>query len=211
MAKSYLTFASSGRRYYYTEPEKEPPLLSDILYGLGGLIRGCGQWRPYTVLHHSWVCYQYACLKTAFIQNSEAFCLKVLLHDMTEAVMQDIPSNLKKLLPEYRALYDSHDEYLHAHFKVARPKNIPGGPQEENLLKEIDSLVGDVEGDFFCKEWTCSYPPDTNQLQSERSLIRHEIKRVLQYDLNTLAKLVEFEYNTILKKDKDLGTRTATK
>ena len=199
MSKAYLTFAKSGRRYYYETPSKQPPLIGDLFYGLAGIYRGCGQWRPYSVLHHSWVCREFARYKMWNVEGADVFGLKVLLHDVAEAVMQDIPTPLKGLLPEYVKLYEQHYAYIHQSLGVARPIDYPNGPQEATLLHTIDKLCGDVEGDFFVKDWTTAYPPDTMDMQRDRTLILHSIQRALLHDADTLVKLCVHEYETVTK------------
>lgn len=187
----YMRFAKSGRRYYYLTPEKEPPLLQDLLYGLGGIVRGCGQWdRGYDVLRHSWVCYQHAFNQT----HNDEFSIAVAFHDLAEAVMHDLPYPLKGLLPEYNAMYARHEAYLFDLFKIPRvPK------MSQDAIHLIDRVVGDVEGEMWVADWVpipAEDPWDLKVRADIRDLIRRaidlqeeHISTQLMYELGRYHKL----------------------
>jgi 5'-deoxynucleotidase YfbR-like HD superfamily hydrolase len=71
-----------------------------------------------------------------------------LVHDLTEAVMGDIATPIKDLLPDYRNLYRIHENYW------MKQLNLPelSGSQVASL-KLADKLVGDIEGKLFLKGW----------------------------------------------------------
>lgn len=83
----------SGRKFDFLDPKPEQIYLLDIAHGLSCESRFSGQTNKfYSVAQHSeWV---------SRLVPPE-FALQGLLHDAAEAYCKDIPSPLKKLLPEY--------------------------------------------------------------------------------------------------------------
>jgi hypothetical protein len=180
----FMRFAKSGRRYYYLSPEKEPPLLTDLLYGLGGIVRGVGQWsRRYDVLRHSWVCYQHAWNET----HNDLFSVAVGYHDICEAVMHDLPSPLKILLADYKVLYARHDEYLTQHLHIPRLAKV-----DQDTLHLIDKVVGDVEGEMWVKDWEVMPYSDPRDVKT-RSTIRGYIQRSMELPEEAVADQLCYE------------------
>ena len=180
----YMRFAKSGRRYYYLTPEKEPPLLQDLLYGLGGIVRGCGQWsRDYDVLRHSWVCYQHAFNQT----RNDEFSIGVGYHDLPEATMHDLPSPLKVLLPDYAALYSQQENYLFDLFKIPRLTKM-----SQDACHLIDRVVGDVEGEMWVKDWV-PIPADDPRDLKVRADIRELIHRSIELHEDHIISQLMYE------------------
>lgn len=86
-----------GRRIYVRGPVLNPAIhLVDIAYGLARINRYTGQTRHrYSVASH--------CLMVADLLGSR-WARSGLLHDAVEAVLGDVSSPLKSLLPDYRRL-----------------------------------------------------------------------------------------------------------
>lgn len=81
------------------KPEKDMILLEDIAHGLSHVCRYAGQiGNFYSVAQHS--------VYVSSLLSDKQLQLDALLHDATEAYLQDIPSPIKALLPDYRNVED---------------------------------------------------------------------------------------------------------
>ena len=88
----------SGRTINLLDPQPESIHILDIAAGLANECRFAGQCpRFYSVAQHS-------VLASQIVRHGLA--MQALLHDAAEAYLKDIPSPLKALLPEYRAIED---------------------------------------------------------------------------------------------------------
>lgn len=86
----------SGRYFSFEHPERTPIRIEDIAHGLSNLCRFTGQCkRFYSVAQH-------AVLVSHIVPKSLAF--QALHHDDAEAVMGDMSSPLKKMVPQYKEL-----------------------------------------------------------------------------------------------------------
>jgi 5'-deoxynucleotidase YfbR-like HD superfamily hydrolase len=108
MSCNLINLSNGGFFDFNGDPEKEPCVddhvdIESIALGLSREARFAGQSStPYSVADHSvWVS---RCLgKGGF---SPGVRMLGLLHDAAEAFMRDLPSPLKELLPEYKAIED---------------------------------------------------------------------------------------------------------
>lgn len=87
---------TSGRRLSLVSPDTASVCAEDIAHGLSQICRWSGQTRDfYTVAEHSlWV--------SKIVDPAHQ--LRALLHDATEAYLQDVPSPVKDLVPGYREI-----------------------------------------------------------------------------------------------------------
>lgn len=86
----------SGKAFHYDDPRISDIEIEDIATGLSNTCRFAGQLdNHYSVADHS--------VLVSYLVPPE-HALQALLHDATEAYLCDIPSPLKRLLPEYQAL-----------------------------------------------------------------------------------------------------------
>lgn len=86
----------SGLHLDVLDPQPDQINILDIAHGLANECRFAGQCRVfYSVGQHSVLASQ---------NVSKSHALEALLHDAAEAYIKDIPSPLKALLPEYRAI-----------------------------------------------------------------------------------------------------------
>lgn len=153
----------SGRRYYYNDPERNDVILEDLLWGISNIPRFTGQaGKDYDVLRHSWVCWKVALIDSP---NSWDFPIGCMFHDLTEGVMGDVNSPLKKMLPDYRKLYNTHEKFLIERFKLPNWVEI-------DKVKITDRFVGDVEGEYFLKGWEPWHGAKEPRVAKMREVVR---------------------------------------
>jgi hypothetical protein len=124
----------------------------EIAHGLSRIVRFCGQTpRPETVAEHSfWVAYRIwketGDRKKAFVG---------LLHDASEALLQDIPAPLKAFLPDYRRIeriFQSHIYEAHgADFEICQ-EAVKKADMEQLAEEESVHFGRSYEGKRFCLE-----------------------------------------------------------
>ena len=91
---SYI--ATATNKHFYLDVRIEDIDIQDIATGLANECRFNGQIDNfYSVAQHS--------VYTSYLVAPE-FALEALLHDASEAYVKDLPSPLKKLLPEYKLI-----------------------------------------------------------------------------------------------------------
>lgn len=112
--------------------------IEDIAHGLSFICRYSGQCKTfYSVGEHSINCYKVAC----DLGYSSELKLYTLLHDATEAYLYDIPTPIKKRLPEYKKSESILENMIYNRFGL---NNISIDDKEK--VKTIDNFV-------FNKEW----------------------------------------------------------
>jgi hypothetical protein len=115
------------------DPKPEQIHIGDIAHQLSMICRFSGATRKfYSVAEHS--------INVAKITKS----LNGLLHDASEAYLQDINGNLKKFLPDYKAVEKRFEAVIQEKFGV------------EPLLeygKAADAIMLQVEGRYLIKGW----------------------------------------------------------
>lgn len=103
--------------------------LKALIWGCARQPRYAGQWREdvefYSVAEHSLLCWRAA--KAAIPANQQhkletrRFLRTVLCHDLTEGILGDIPTPLKKLMPDYGRLEDNLYSSLARRFDLLDP------------------------------------------------------------------------------------------
>lgn len=100
----------SGRHFDYLKPSIESINITDIAKALSHECRYTGQLeRFYSVAQH--------CVECSYIVPKK-FALEALLHDAVEAYCKDIPSPLKRLLPDYQRMEKSIDLIVRQKFNL---------------------------------------------------------------------------------------------
>jgi len=98
----------TGKRIDYNAPSPDQIDIKDIAIALSRECRYAGHVREfYSVAQHSALC-------SAIVDDELA--LEALLHDASEAYLKDIPSPLKALLPDYKAIEARFDKVIRRYF-----------------------------------------------------------------------------------------------
>lgn len=103
--------------------------LRALVWGCARQPRYAGQWREdvefYSVAEHSLLMWRYAKNKiprdTQHTRETRRFLRTVLCHDLAEGILCDIPTPLKKMLPDYGRLEDSLYSSLARRFDLLDP------------------------------------------------------------------------------------------
>lgn len=128
MSESTIQLLNGGF-FDFIEPARSVYTVQDIARGLSHTARFSGQTdRPYYVGQH--------CVLVSKMVDAE-HALAALIHDGCEAFMADIPSPLKKLLPDYVELEKRAEADMCKRFGVKFPFH-PSIKEADNLIFEIE-------------------------------------------------------------------------
>lgn len=115
---------ASGRYFNFERPESTPISVKDIAHALSHLCRFTGHCRGfYSVAQH-------AVLVSHLVPPEHAY--HALHHDDVEAVMGDMSSPLKRLMPEYKALEHRVEASILAQFGL--PATTPAEVKHADLV-----------------------------------------------------------------------------
>jgi len=132
----------SGEPIVYLDPQQTEVYESDLYTCLSNECRyNGGIWVP--VLHHLALCVLLARVHGMPLPIQTL----VGMHDLHEAYVKDLPSGLKQLLPEYRAIEDLWEEYVHQAFGIRRPT---GRLKEKVRFIDLRALVVEMTWEHFC-------------------------------------------------------------
>ncbi len=91
----------SGEFYSYIDVENNKFTIEDVALGLSNICRYTGQVKKhYSIAQHAYI--------VSYVVDQE-FALDGLCHDNSESFLCDIPTPLKALLPEYKAMEHKHE------------------------------------------------------------------------------------------------------
>lgn len=144
--------ARSGIYMNVFEPTSEMICIEDIAHGLSNTCRWGGQCRQfYSVAQHSVLC-------AATI--GKEFKLAMLLHDASEAYLSDIPSPIKKRMPEYTRIEDNLMTLIAKKFGFQYPLQEEVKATDKSALElEWRDLMLDQKDDFEF-QMTCWSPEE---------------------------------------------------
>jgi hypothetical protein len=119
---------NSGVYFNLLEPTAEMIKIEDIAHALSRLPRFGGHLNPdWTVAQHS--------MQVAY--HCKQHRLEALLHDASEAYLMDLPTPIKKLIPDYYAMEERINLVIAAKFNLVYP-----WPEE---VKRADQLMLETE------------------------------------------------------------------
>lgn len=151
----------SGEFFDYLAPWDKVPSIEDIAAGLANTCRFAGQLRPesfYSVAQHS--------VLVSYLVRPE-LAYQGLMHDAPEAVLHDIASPLKRLLPDYRKIEDEVSFYVRVAY------GLPGHLDPEVKVADLQALSVEqryIRGDST-EGWTI--------LQGVREITLNELYRLV--------------------------------
>ena len=127
----------TGKCFDFLDPDPDSIDIRDIAHALSLVNRYGGHTpKPYSVAQHCVLASFYAPYELAF---------EALMHDAQEAYVGDIPTTLKALMPEYRAIEDRAEAVIRAKF---------GLPEEFSpSVKTIDRRLLVTEARAFGMNW----------------------------------------------------------
>ncbi len=133
----------SGLHYHFLAPQPNEITIEDIALALANKCRFSGHTQFFSVAEHS-VCVAY--------RLPSELRLAGLLHDAAEAYLGDIPSPIKKHLPDYKAL-EAINEYV-----IAEKFGVMLTPEQQAEVKLADRRALFTEAHFLLpshgKDWT---------------------------------------------------------
>lgn len=155
---------STGKKFWPEDPRPEELDIVDIAHGLANQIRFGGQIKErYTVAQHSVHVLELVMLQEAkdklHVVDWQALKLAALLHDGAEAFLGDMPTPVKRALPDYKRLEGLCMAAIESRWVgyVA--------PQERHIIKAADLDMLAVEarrfyGKVATADWNLSVPSD---------------------------------------------------
>ena len=151
----------SGKKLDILNPHPNQIDLNDIARGLATECRYSGQIRRfYSVAEHS-IQVARAALHharrdgiTGYLQ--EDIVKQALLHDAAEAYIRDIPTPLKSLLPEYKAIENRLIEVIFERFNVGYPMHSIVKTCDARIISDEKAVLFDVD---TWPEYQEKFPP----------------------------------------------------
>jgi len=166
---------SSGKKFYPFKPDSKEIDINDIAQALSlqcrysGHTRWNGKMKHYSVAQHSLYA-SYIC----------PYPLWALLHDATEVYSVDIPTPIKKRLPNFKAMEDKIERSISIKFKLPWPR-----PAE---VKEADI-------ETFNIEWALLMQNDKRTKGYKDGMKNKKFLEILEYSMEEtrLAFLARYE------------------
>lgn len=137
MRKPFYIQTQTGETFDPVSGEISEIRIEDIALGLSHMCRYAGQCKDfYSVAEHSVLVYRIA--KTLWPKDLEVQWA-ALLHDATEAYVCDLPTQIKRLVPDYRKIEDS------LALKIYRRFAISTSPELHRRVKIADLIALSTE------------------------------------------------------------------
>ncbi|MDD4035987.1 MAG: phosphohydrolase [Bacilli bacterium] len=119
-------------KFWALDPKIEDVSLRDIAHALSQICRFVGHTKHfYSIAQH--------CLNVYKVLESQGYDEKIqlmgLLHDASEAYACDIPSPLKRCLPEYKKVENKIEEVIYSAFGIEHTD------EDKKIIKSADVLV----------------------------------------------------------------------
>lgn len=115
----------SGRQIDYEDPSPDDIHIVDIATALSRECRYVGHASHfYSVAQHSVLCSRIV---------PQELAIEALLHDAAEAYTKDLPTPLKRMLPDYKVIEARFDRAIRVHFGLPEEPS-PGMKEADNIL-----------------------------------------------------------------------------
>ena len=100
----------TGRQFFLADPKEEDLCLEDFAHALARVCRYTGHGEFYSVAQHCVLASEMA--ELFYGRKDPLLPSRMLIHDVSEAYLNDISSPLKSLLPDYRRLEDKLEHVI---------------------------------------------------------------------------------------------------
>ncbi len=131
---------TSGNYFNFENPDPDSFTIDDIAYALSNICRYGGHCKPfYSVAQHS-------VYVSKIVQP--VYALHGLLHDAQEAFVGDIPSPLKRMLPEYHVIEKRAEEVIAEKFNITWDKD------NKKFVKHADLIALRTERELLLPKGT---------------------------------------------------------
>lgn len=143
MSTDFITTAT-GRKFHFQSPAEDEIEIADIAYSLSHTNRWGGHCYPaLSVAQHS------VMVADALLRNgaSQIIQLQGLMHDAAEAYLGDVPTPIKRKLPEYMAMELLVTDVIFQRFGIPMPLDEQVHLQDVEIRRwEYRDLMPEVHG-----------------------------------------------------------------
>lgn len=165
-----VSLLRSGVYIDLSDPDYSRVHINDIAAGLARECRFAGQMHGYyPVAQH--------CVIGSMIAPNH-FKYAFLMHDAAEAIIKDIPSPLKALLPDYRKIEAMHEKRLFERFQVPMTKAMKEEVKiidrimlaaENHVIRKIPLCAAIPPGELKNSQWSHAFDTAVQLIDSSRN------------------------------------------